>query len=326
MKWLWQQSNKFPPTDGPFDAKGEGSIDLHRRILLTFFTMYRNFMALPGGPEDANFISTQSRWVLAKRLVRLLDLDHSPEFRDLMRIRTRTVFENLPLPQSVMTQMDSWNIELDDAYSSPELAYNAACTQVRSLGGKIPSDDLLDDLLDLLEFSFASEKLKVWAQEDPELTALHTVQRFRTLVGKEPLKDFWVLDPFKNTKVKLQRVGIYRPDQLISLGTTSLTRYLRVPTPVAERMIGTCHLIRAARATASRDLQGLDLELVRALVQHGVSHPSDANWNVTSADGYDLVHGATEAVEKATWEIVGIPKLSNWLRRIVEQYDATPRA
>jgi hypothetical protein len=316
LNWLYARSSGIEKATQGLD--GDGYIDIHRRILISYFAALHNLIAV--SKRDRNPV-TASDWPceqLGERLVRLLDNKRSPELRDMMRLNAGSLLSGLVRREETLRAIDSWALDRELASASPRLAYNLACAEVRSSSDRA----LKASTRGLLERAFHIEELKKWAPKDPEFERLHNDQDFRQLVGKWPRATFWELELFSGHKKQLESAGVNQiGDIYASFDTVGLSNYLKVPTPVAQHMIRVSALAHAAEAIRRpRKAHAVRVEIVDQLVSLGVNRPTDHAWRLREQTGRHIVKAISATVTDRTWRNVRTWRIRRWLRRLAKTW------
>jgi hypothetical protein len=321
-EWLTAQSDAiadghpFPKASGDQD----GYIDLHRRILLTYFVTVLNYRAIRGSysswPNDAEVAT------LADRLIELLADGTSPSggLRDAMRLQAATLLDGVYANADSELVPPDWR-ERALGSLAPATAYNVACGYVRN------GDDLRNpEVREKFERAFTLDHLRAWAQKDPELTSLHTDDVFRDLVGLTPRTDYWQLDAFSQHRDKLAAAGIVNPARLLSRAADDdLRRYLALPVPVFTHLTRVAQLVQRAQdvswAHGGNPVGRIQVEVIAELLARGVEVPGDIHpaW-VSTRGSIDrtVARDIATAIQARTWRSVDVPNLVAWLRFVRE--------
>jgi hypothetical protein len=313
LKWLQGRSEKIQQQHRGQRLDGDGYLDIHRRILITFFAALNNLIAVTRGAEHT---ASPADWACeehAERLVTLLEDSHSPELRDMMRLQTKSLLEELPRNGTTLSVLRSWTLDEELARESPSLAYNIVCSQVRKFDrlGFNASTRIL------LKCALEDDALRQWAPKDPELKRLHQNDEFKKLVGRWPRGDYWEIDPFKSRKTAFETAGVSHPSLIAAhFDSATLSNYLDVPLPVAEFLLHTSTLVRAAVATTLSTGQDFRVELVDQLISQGIVVPAQLAEPLIGPSGTSLAASLSGGINERTWSEISPVVITNWLRRL----------
>jgi len=163
---------------------------------------------------------------------------------------------------------------------NPVVAYNIACHA--SLVGDLTT------AADRLRVAVTYPALKVAARTDATLKRLRETTVFRKIVTETPRDDTWSLDPFTTLKPTLRECGVFRPDDLWrATGRYEIMQHLGLDRAVFARMVASSELVDRARVGARAvKVGGLEVELVAALMEEGISDRADvpAEWRTASTE------------------------------------------
>lgn len=146
----------------------------------------------------------------------------------------------------------------------PDVAYNLACHF--ALRGES------ELALKHLRIAVTDPELKSAARTDPEFNQIRGDEQFVGLVSDVAKSSYWDIDYFSRDGAKLRESGLREPGDLESVGNLQdVRKYIGLHAAPFRKLRRACDLVRRAQlATGEVDVEGLEVELVAAMLALGV--------------------------------------------------------
>jgi hypothetical protein len=323
-----QETQEVRESSASQDCDGQSNsvayLNLHRRILLTYFVTVVNYRALTN-QDKAHWPSSTDISTASTRLINLLQertvdrpagwkkSDPLPEnFLTHARRQAQNLLFNLP---HAATAPDEWQSPPSGGLGALA-AYNVACTTPP------PADPLKQQALtELLKVAFSDKDLRDRGLHDPELAKHRAHPVFSASFDLPGRQDPWELEPLASYRERLKMIGIRTAGQILgSADRFELMAYLGMPRLQYQQLLRFAMVIDAAQnstgefpATISENW----VEIIESLLDRGLLKlPPDQPAPIWAPFVKTDLEGLARAVSKRTLRPIGLSDLTEWLTRL----------